>query len=134
MKRSSKQQADGGFSLSSFVGGWKRHDGTPLETKSDGYATGAVMFVLQQAGMKRDQPQLQRGLDLAGAESGQGRGPLAGLLAEQARRPVFLHRPFHERCGHRFRGARPPGRALKPGQNVTARSHPLAGAALMFAR
>ncbi len=58
-----KQQADGGFSLSSFVGGWKRHDGTPLETKSDGYATGAIMFVLERAGMKRDQPQLQRGLD-----------------------------------------------------------------------
>jgi squalene-hopene/tetraprenyl-beta-curcumene cyclase len=58
----SKQQADGGFSLSSFVGGWKRHDGTPLETKSDGYATGVVMFVLEQAGMKRDQPELKRGL------------------------------------------------------------------------
>jgi hypothetical protein len=58
----SKQQADGGFSLSAFVGDWKRHDGTPLETKSDGYATGAVMLVLQQAGMKRDQPELKRGL------------------------------------------------------------------------
>jgi squalene-hopene/tetraprenyl-beta-curcumene cyclase len=58
----SKQQADGGFSLSSFVGGWKRHDGTPLETKSDGYATGVVAFVLMQAGMKPDQPQLKRGL------------------------------------------------------------------------
>src|ERR1700678_4392990 len=34
-----KQQADGGFSLSSFVGAWKRHDKTELETKSDGYAT-----------------------------------------------------------------------------------------------
>jgi hypothetical protein len=44
------------------VGGWKRHDGTPLETKSDGYATGAVTFSLQQAGMKRDQPQLKRAL------------------------------------------------------------------------
>ncbi|HMD86001.1 MAG TPA: hypothetical protein VKO18_15005 [Terriglobia bacterium] len=58
----SKQQADGGFSLSAFVGAWKRHDGTPLETKSDGFATGVVMFVLEQAGMKRDQPQLKRGL------------------------------------------------------------------------
>jgi squalene-hopene/tetraprenyl-beta-curcumene cyclase len=57
-----KQQADGGFSLSSFVGGWKRHDGTPLETKSDGYATGVVTFVLQQAGMSCDEPQLKRGL------------------------------------------------------------------------
>jgi squalene-hopene/tetraprenyl-beta-curcumene cyclase len=41
-----KQQADGGFSLSAFVGGWKRHDGTPLVTKSDGYATGVVTYVL----------------------------------------------------------------------------------------
>ena len=58
----SKQQADGGYSLSSFVGGWKRNDNTPLETKSDGYATGVVTFVLQQAGVPRDQPQLKRGL------------------------------------------------------------------------
>jgi squalene-hopene/tetraprenyl-beta-curcumene cyclase len=58
----SKQQSDGGFSLSSFVGAWKRHDGTPLESKSDGYATGIVTLALQQAGIKRDQPQLQRAL------------------------------------------------------------------------
>jgi squalene-hopene/tetraprenyl-beta-curcumene cyclase len=58
----SKQQADGGFSLSSFVGIWKRSDNTPLETKSDGYATGVVAFTLQQAGVARDQPQLQRAL------------------------------------------------------------------------
>ncbi len=58
-----KQQADGGFSLSSFVGTWKRHDGTPLETRSDGYATGLVAFVLRQAGMRRDQPPLSRALE-----------------------------------------------------------------------
>lgn len=58
-----KQQADGGFSLSAFVGDWKRHDGTPLETKSDGYATGVVMLALQEAGMSCDQPQVQRGLN-----------------------------------------------------------------------
>jgi squalene-hopene/tetraprenyl-beta-curcumene cyclase len=57
-----KQQADGGFSLSSFVGSWKRGDHTPLETKSDGYATGLVAFALQQVGVPRDQPQLQRAL------------------------------------------------------------------------
>jgi squalene-hopene/tetraprenyl-beta-curcumene cyclase len=57
-----KQQADGGFSLSSFVGAWKRKDNTPLETRSDGYATGVVTFVLLQVGMMRDQPQLNRGL------------------------------------------------------------------------
>ena len=59
----SKQQADGGFSLSSFVGSWKRKDNTPLETRSDGYATGVVAFALLQAGISRDQPQLKRGLD-----------------------------------------------------------------------
>ena len=57
----SKQQADGGFSLSSFVGAWKRKDNTPLETRSDGYATGVVTFVLLQAGVMRDQSQLKRG-------------------------------------------------------------------------
>jgi squalene-hopene/tetraprenyl-beta-curcumene cyclase len=57
-----KQQADGGFSLSAFVGEWKRHDKTPLETKSDGYATGVVTFALQQAGWTPDQPQMKRAL------------------------------------------------------------------------
>jgi squalene-hopene/tetraprenyl-beta-curcumene cyclase len=58
----SKQQADGGFSLSSFVGDWKRRDNTPQETKSDGLATGLVTLVLQEAGITRDQPRLRRGL------------------------------------------------------------------------
>ncbi len=59
----SKQQADGGFSLSSFVGDWKRRDGTPLETKSDGLATGLVTLALQEAGVPRSQPGLRRGLE-----------------------------------------------------------------------
>ncbi len=58
----SKQQADGGFSLSSFVGAWKRHDNTPLETKSDGFATGIVALVLQEARIPRDDPPLKRAL------------------------------------------------------------------------
>ncbi len=45
-----QQQPDGGFSLTSLVGNWKRKDNTPLETKSDGYATGLVAFVLEEAG------------------------------------------------------------------------------------
>jgi len=57
-----KQQADGGFSLSSFVGGWKRADGTALETKSDGYATGVVTLALERAGVTRDRPELKRAL------------------------------------------------------------------------
>jgi squalene-hopene/tetraprenyl-beta-curcumene cyclase len=58
----SKQQADGGFSLSAFVAGWKRHDNTPLETKSDGLATGIVTLALERAGISPSQPQLMRSL------------------------------------------------------------------------
>jgi len=44
------------------VRGWKRRDGTALEAKSDGYATGVITFALQQAGFPRDNSQLKRGL------------------------------------------------------------------------
>jgi squalene-hopene/tetraprenyl-beta-curcumene cyclase len=58
-----KQRPDGGFSLSTFVGQWKRADSTALETRSDGYATGLIAFALQKAGVPRDQPQLRRALE-----------------------------------------------------------------------
>jgi squalene-hopene/tetraprenyl-beta-curcumene cyclase len=56
------QQQDGGWSLSTLVGSWKRGDGTPQETKSDGYATGMITFALQQAGLSRTNTQLNNGL------------------------------------------------------------------------
>jgi hypothetical protein len=66
----SKQHADGGWSLSSLVGAWKRADGTPQELQSDGYATGFITFALQQAGVPREHAQLQQGLAwLAGNQS-----------------------------------------------------------------
>ena len=58
----STQQADGGWSLSSLVGKWERHDGTPQEAKSDGYATGLITFALQQAGIRAENAQLRKGL------------------------------------------------------------------------
>ncbi|MBV9406250.1 MAG: hypothetical protein JO211_12970, partial [Acidobacteriaceae bacterium] len=58
-----KQQSDGGFSLSSFIGEWKRRDGTPQETRSDGFATGLVTLALQEAGIPADQTQLRHGLE-----------------------------------------------------------------------
>jgi squalene-hopene/tetraprenyl-beta-curcumene cyclase len=57
-----KQQADGGWSLSSLSGDWKRADGTPQETKSDGYATGLITYVLQRAGMSPENAKLKQGL------------------------------------------------------------------------
>lgn len=58
----SKQRPDGGFSLSDFVGSWKRHDGTPLETLSDGYATGLVTLALLDAGVAPSDARLSRSL------------------------------------------------------------------------
>jgi squalene-hopene/tetraprenyl-beta-curcumene cyclase len=55
-----KQQPDGGFSLTQFVSGWKRHDDSPLETKSDGLATGLVTYALEQAGDARSKAQIAR--------------------------------------------------------------------------
>jgi squalene-hopene/tetraprenyl-beta-curcumene cyclase len=57
----SKQQPDGGWSLTSMAGSWKRHDGTPQVAESDGYATGLIIFALQQAGVPRENAQLQKG-------------------------------------------------------------------------
>jgi squalene-hopene/tetraprenyl-beta-curcumene cyclase len=70
----SRQQADGGWRLASIAWRWNgwslktllkmwlREDGTPLEGKSDGVATGLITFVLQEAGVPRQNPQLSRGL------------------------------------------------------------------------
>lgn len=45
------QSEDGGFSLTAVAGPWKRADGTSLETKSDGYATGLIAYALERAGV-----------------------------------------------------------------------------------
>jgi squalene-hopene/tetraprenyl-beta-curcumene cyclase len=58
----SKQGPDGGFSLSAFVGSWKRKDGTPLETRSDGYATGLVTLALVDAGLPPSETHVNRSL------------------------------------------------------------------------
>ncbi len=58
-----KQRPDGGFSLSAFVGNWKRADSTALETRSDGYATGLVALALQRAGLSPAQPQLRAAME-----------------------------------------------------------------------
>jgi squalene-hopene/tetraprenyl-beta-curcumene cyclase len=59
----SKQQQDGGWNTSSLVmQTWKRRDGTPLDAGSDGYGTGLVAFVLQEAGVPRTQPAMKNAL------------------------------------------------------------------------
>jgi len=55
------QQDDGGWSTAS-LGAWKRNDGSALDTRTDGYATGLVTFVLESAADPRATPQVKRGL------------------------------------------------------------------------
>ena len=55
------QQDDGGWSTAS-MGSWKRADGSPLDMRSDGYATGLVTLALELAAEARTQPQVKRGL------------------------------------------------------------------------
>ena len=55
------QQADGGWSTAS-LGSFKRIDGTAIDTASDGYATGLVTLVLQQAGVSGD-ARVRKGLE-----------------------------------------------------------------------
>jgi len=58
----SEQRPDGAFSLSDFVGSWKRRDGTPLDSRSDGYATGLVTLALLESGVAPSDPRLARSL------------------------------------------------------------------------
>jgi squalene-hopene/tetraprenyl-beta-curcumene cyclase len=44
-----KQHGDGGWSMSD-LGPWKRGDSTPLDTSSDGYATGLIALALRSGG------------------------------------------------------------------------------------
>jgi len=56
-----KQHADGGWSMSD-LGPWKRVDSTPLDTSSDGYATGLIALALQNGGLSRSDARVSRAL------------------------------------------------------------------------
>ena len=56
------QHADGGWSLTD-LGTWERRDNTPLETRSDGYATGVIVLVLEEIAPRAGRnPHVERGL------------------------------------------------------------------------
>jgi hypothetical protein len=57
-----KQRDDGGFSMASMIGGWKRRDNTPLDHNSDAYATGLAALALAHAPGPNVQPALRRAL------------------------------------------------------------------------
>ena len=49
MELKKRQHPDGGWSLTD-LGTWERRDKTPLETRSDGYATGLIVLALEETG------------------------------------------------------------------------------------
>jgi squalene-hopene/tetraprenyl-beta-curcumene cyclase len=58
----SLQAQDGGWSMAS-LGAWQRRDGTPEETRPDGYATGFITLVLEETQHDAPAPpHIQRGL------------------------------------------------------------------------
>jgi hypothetical protein len=95
----SKQRADGGWSLSSLAWTWRgtsvyslaklwaRSEGTPLEAKSDGYATGLIALVLQEAGVSRQEVRLQRGLAWLVHNQNQSDGGWPGYSLNNRRAP-----------------------------------------------
>jgi squalene-hopene/tetraprenyl-beta-curcumene cyclase len=56
-----KQQADGGGSLGS-LGAYARKGVKSFESTPDGYATGLILHVLQEAGVAKDAPRIGKGL------------------------------------------------------------------------
>jgi hypothetical protein len=56
-----KQHEDGGWSMSD-LGPWQRSDSTPLETSSDGYATGLITLALQSGGLQRSDAHVAKAL------------------------------------------------------------------------
>ena len=62
-----KQHSDGGWSLSELglnsqgQSSWKRHDSSPFDLRSDGYATGIIVLALEENGFDQGQ-EAKRGL------------------------------------------------------------------------
>jgi squalene-hopene/tetraprenyl-beta-curcumene cyclase len=79
-----KQQDDGGWSTAS-LGAWKRVDGSALDVRSDGYATGLVTLVLNRAGMSSSAPSISRGRDWLrrNQDAATGRWPASSLNKER---------------------------------------------------
>jgi hypothetical protein len=67
------QQEDGGWSLGQ-LGPWKRRDNTPLETRSDGYATGMIVLALEKAGVSRNGSQIEKAVAWLGQNQDHAEG------------------------------------------------------------
>ncbi len=73
------QRPDGGFNMASMIPGWKRHDNTPVDLASDGYATGLVAYALEQLGSAEAAPGLKRALAWLGQNQIEADGRWPGV-------------------------------------------------------
>ena len=73
------QREDGGFNTASMIPGWKRHDNTPVDMASDGYATGLVAYTLEQIASAEARAPLKRALDWLGTNQIEADGRWAAV-------------------------------------------------------
>ena len=77
-----RQHADGGWSLTELgLGTWKRHDKTPFDTRSDGYATGLTVLALEENGLGKKGAEVKKGIQwlLANQDRADGLWPAWSL-------------------------------------------------------
>ena len=58
-----KQAGDGGWNVAALAAWTPRRDQTPFDSRSDGYATGLIAYVLQKSGVPRTDQTVKRGLE-----------------------------------------------------------------------
>jgi squalene-hopene/tetraprenyl-beta-curcumene cyclase len=81
-----KQNADGGWMLAS-LGQYKRGDNTPLDSLSDGYATGLVTYALERAGVSSSDPHVSRALGWLAQHQDRATGMWMASSLNKARDP-----------------------------------------------
>jgi len=80
----SRQREDGGWSLAD-LGRWERKDSTPLETRSDGYATGLTVLALKEN--RAGNEGVERGIAWLKANQDKATGAWSGWSLNKNRDP-----------------------------------------------
>jgi squalene-hopene/tetraprenyl-beta-curcumene cyclase len=86
-----RQHGDGGWSLTD-LGSWKRVDKTPLEVRSDGYATGVIVLALEENGVNNT--AVERGIAWLEANQDKGTGSWPAWSLNKNRDPNSPAGPF----------------------------------------
>ena len=80
------QRNDGGWSMAT-LGPWKRSDATPIDTVSDGYATGLVTLALIRGRVPHDDSRVVRGLEWLRAHQDSATGMWRASSLNKSRDP-----------------------------------------------